>query len=202
MNLRVKKVLKSDQPFRQKLSYMWMYFGKLFLVFVGLLVVLVFFLGQVVTRKDSILTVGIYTQGMSNPVATKSMKREFQKVLVPNKKQEVVVTWNDLAKRDIMAKFLGTVNDHSVDILITNEKLFKQVEKDIGCEVLPVNTGIRSASGKKMKQYMNRNNHIIGIKSDDVEFFKNYQIKDQVIYVPKKSKNISSAMKLIRSLTE
>ena len=181
---------------------MWMYFGKLFLVFVGLLVVLVFFLGQVVTRKDSILTVGIYTQGMSNPVATKSMKREFQKVLVPNKKQEVVVTWNDLAKRDIMAKFLGTVNDHSVDILITNEKLFKQVEKDIGCEVLPVNTGIRSASGKKMKQYMNRNNHIIGIKSDDVEFFKNYQIKDQVIYVPKKSKNISSAMKLIRSLTE
>lgn len=197
MNHPVKKVLKSNQSIKYKLEYLWGYYWAGLLVGLGLLIVLIFFATQVLTKKDSQLSVGIYTDH-ANYEATEQLKTTLTKWTPLNSNnQEVQLIWNDITKQNTTAKLFATVNDHSVDLLITKKPFFNQVQKDIGCQKIEAskkflnnNTGI----------YRNSQRQIIGIRAARIRRLKQFGLNDEIIYIPQKSPHKQNAEKILKKL--
>lgn len=198
MRKQVKTVFGSDHSVKYKIKYLWDYYWKGILVILGLVIVLCFFVFQVSSKKDSQLTVGIYTNHASLQGSV-SLKNKLESWIPVNvQSQEVVVTWNDLTRQNTSAKLFATVNDHSVDILITQKSFFKQVQKDIGCQRL--NDAEYLEAKKTNGIYYDKSNKVIGIQASRLKRLKDAGLTNEIVFIPKKCANKQNAIQVINKL--
>lgn len=198
MKTQVKTYLHSNHTRQEKFRYLVQIYWRMAAVILVLLVIAVWLIVPFFNKKTDVLNVGMYSGKYSVDNSTK-MEKKFASWITYNKrKQQVIVTWGDSTQTAMQEKMYATISANTVDILITDPGQFKNFEKQGGLTPLPISKA--KATTYKAKLVFNSKGQPVALKASQSPLLKKWGLKQQLVYVLKKSPNKAHAKVVINQL--
>ncbi|WP_390409139.1 hypothetical protein [Lacticaseibacillus jixiensis] len=197
---QVKEVLHSNRSRKEKLQYLLQIYWWIGAIIIAAVVLIGAVVIATPKKKASVLDVTVLTS-QNQPNHQADMTKAFNKwVKYDHRSHQLNVIWGTTSDAAAQEKFITTLAAGDVDLVISDQKQYRQYAKDKGLAPLPLTKAQLSRLHDDLM--FDKRGHALGVRVEASPQLRKWQMKNLVLYVPIRYNHKANIKQVVRKLFE